>query len=121
MKGRNAKTCDVLRRLEVARRKPSHVAVDAAVWRSFTGPDGDASAEARSIRCPTLVVWGRHDPVLPSKIDGARARALIGGARYAELDTGHVPFVEDPTGFLEVVMPFLDALPVDASPVRAAP
>jgi pimeloyl-ACP methyl ester carboxylesterase len=64
---------------------------------------------ARAIRCPTLVVSGKRDPVIPLA-SGRAARAAIPGARIAEMDTGHCPFVEDPEGFLAEVSPFLASI-----------
>ena len=77
------------------------------MWRSFSAPSMDLSAEAAGCVCPTLLIWGRHDPVLSAKVAGRRAREALPHARYVELDTGHVPFVEDPPAFLEVLLPFL--------------
>ena len=49
-------------------------------------------------RLPTLVVWGKRDPVIPLKL-GRRAAASIPGAELVVLDTGHSPQVSDPEGF----------------------
>jgi pimeloyl-ACP methyl ester carboxylesterase len=98
-----------LARIAAARKRPGFVAMDAAMWRSFGAPESDLTDLAPDVTCPTLVVWGRRDPVLRAQVEGARTRALIPGAAYAELDTGHVPFVEDPRAFLDVVLPYLRA------------
>lgn len=81
----------------------------AGLWRSFASPEHDLRAQAPSISSPTLVVWGRRDPVIPLKV-GRRAAAAIKGARFAELDTGHVPFTSDPEGFARHLVPFADAV-----------
>ncbi|GAB1689087.1 alpha/beta fold hydrolase [Krasilnikovia sp. M28-CT-15] len=83
--------------------------VDAAIWRSFLKPDFDLGPRAAQITAPTLVAWGRHDPVF-----GRRARAEVArrlpDARTVTFDTGHVPFAEDPRAFLAEVLPFLDGV-----------
>ena len=96
------------------------IAIDAALWRSFTDPAHDLRARASAIRVPTLLVWGRHDPVLPRR-RAAAARGALPQARYVEMDTGHVPFAEDPDGFLAAVLPFLRAAAAqDAGATRTA-
>ncbi|MEX1176358.1 MAG: alpha/beta hydrolase [Mycobacterium sp.] len=63
------------------------------------------------MRCPTLLVWGTRDPVLPWPVDGRRARAAL---RFAETVTligaGHQPFIERPAEFLDRIAPFLSRL-----------
>ena len=63
---------------------------------------------AASISSPTLVVWGKRDPVIPLKL-GRRAAASIPGAELVVLDTGHSPQVSDPEGFAARLIPFADA------------
>ena len=55
----------------------------------------DVAAAARRIACPTLVVGQRLDHMVP--VEQARAAAAaIPGARYAEIDTGHLGLLERP-------------------------
>jgi pimeloyl-ACP methyl ester carboxylesterase len=106
------------------RRGDVRAVVDAAIWRSFRDPDFDLRAVADQITAPTLVAWGRYDPIF-----GARARAEVARslpqARTVTFDTGHVPFAEDPATFLAEVQPFLDraehgsVIPADRPPRRA--
>jgi pimeloyl-ACP methyl ester carboxylesterase len=107
LRGRNPVTQAMIARAVAGRRDPARVAVEAAIWRSFTHPDHDLRPIAAGLRQPTLLVWGKHDPVLPPHRDGRAARAAIGHARYVELDTGHSPFAESPEAFLAAVQPFL--------------
>jgi pimeloyl-ACP methyl ester carboxylesterase len=103
---RNEHTRAILARTEAGRRMPSRVAVDAAVWRSFLDPRHDLREAARAVRVPTLLAWGKHDPVvaLPS---GERAARTIPGAELVTFDTGHMPFAEAPEAFLSAVRGFL--------------
>jgi pimeloyl-ACP methyl ester carboxylesterase len=78
------------------------------LWRSFASPEHDVRAEAASIEAPTLLIWGRRDPVIPLRI-GRQAAALIPGAELVVLDTGHAPHVSDPEGFAGHLVPFAQA------------
>jgi pimeloyl-ACP methyl ester carboxylesterase len=76
------------------------------LWRSFAAPEHDLREEARAITAPTLVLWGRHDPVIALKL-GRRAAATIPGARLVVLNTGHVPHTSDPAGVAAELTPFI--------------
>jgi len=67
----------------------------------------DFSDRLPGVKCPTLIVWGRNDRIVP-----------VGGAyRYEELipdtqrvvfeETGHVPMIERPALFNRVLEDFL--------------
>jgi pimeloyl-ACP methyl ester carboxylesterase len=88
-------------------REDPGLATVAGLWRSFASPEHDLRAEAATIAAPTLLVWGRRDPVIPLRV-GRRAAELIPGARLAVLDAGHVPHTSDPAGFAAELVPFLD-------------
>jgi pimeloyl-ACP methyl ester carboxylesterase len=70
---------------------------------------------AASIRQPTLVVWGRRDPILPVGGDGRNAHRSLPRAEFVEVDAGHAPFAEAPEQFLAAVRPFLARLARAAS------
>jgi len=108
---RNRHVEDILQRFEALHARPATLAAHAALWRSFAEAGSDVSVEAQAIRCPTLLAWGRHDPVSRGGVEGRRAREAIAGARYVEFDTGHMPFAEDPPAFLRELLPFLEGLP----------
>ncbi len=99
-----------LARIAAQRLRPGFVEMDAAMWRSFGTPDADLTALASSVKCPTLIIWGKRDPVLRAHSDGKRVRRLLPHADYVELDTGHAPFLEAPAAFLSAVTPFLRTL-----------
>jgi pimeloyl-ACP methyl ester carboxylesterase len=88
------------------RRDPGLRAV-SELWRSFASPEHDLRADLPTIAAPTLLVWGRRDPVIPVAV-GRAAAAAIPGARLVELDTGHVPFTTDPDGVAAALVPFID-------------
>jgi pimeloyl-ACP methyl ester carboxylesterase len=78
------------------------------LWRSFASPEHDLRREAGTIAAPTLVVWGRRDPVIPLRI-GRHIAASIPGARLVEFDTGHVPQTGEPEGFAAELVPFAES------------
>lgn len=96
--------------IDAGRAIPSRVAVDAAIWRSFTHPDHDLRRAAAQILAPTLLIYGRFDPVIR---DGDNARASIPHAQYVVLETGHEPFAEDPDAFLKALEAFFLSIPDD--------
>ncbi|HZR45291.1 MAG TPA: alpha/beta hydrolase [Candidatus Manganitrophaceae bacterium] len=108
LKRRNRVVEQIIARTYAGQSDPARVAVDAAMWRSFLDPDHDLRGRAARITAPTLLVWGREDPVLPIGVDAQTALRCIPGSRLVALDTGHEPFAEDPEAFLAAVMPFLE-------------
>lgn len=86
------------------RQDPGLKAV-AELWASFASPEHDLRQEAAQITAPTLVIWGRRDPVIPPRV-GRRIAATIPGARLELLDTGHVPHTTDPRGVADLLVPF---------------
>jgi len=61
----------------------------------------------RGIATPTLVVWGREDAIIPLNV-GQRYVRAIPGAMAKVLDRcGHLPEMEQPEAFAQVVLDFL--------------
>lgn len=98
----------VLARVTARARTPEGAATVAALWRSFPDPAHDLRVAAPGITAPTLVVWGTRDVAIPTS-SGRRAAALIPGATWVPLRTGHLPFSSDPAGFLAALEPHLAA------------
>ena len=95
---------EIVRAREVA-SDPVASAVHAAVWASFADARHDLRADGPS-PVPTLLTWGRWDPVLPARTDGRRAARVLGAPLHT-FATGHEPFAERPDEWLDVVVPFL--------------
>jgi pimeloyl-ACP methyl ester carboxylesterase len=58
-------------------------------------------------RCPTLVVWGDSDALIPVRHSAEFARR-IEGARVVTLEgTGHIPMVERPEAFNRALLDFI--------------
>jgi pimeloyl-ACP methyl ester carboxylesterase len=110
LRGKTAVTQAILHRAATEHRQPDAVAVNAAIWRSFTDPAHDLRQRAAEVLCPTLVVSGKYDLVIPANKDGKIAADTIPQARQVILATGHEPFAENPQAFLTAVLPFLHQL-----------
>ena len=80
------------------------------VWLSFLDPEYDLSEKAQSIKQPTLLVFGKKDPVISSSKVSAVAKRSIKHGKVVILNSGHLPFAEVPDDFLETVLPFLKQL-----------
>ncbi|MGI8557063.1 MAG: alpha/beta fold hydrolase [Solirubrobacteraceae bacterium] len=60
---------------------------------------------------PTLIVWGARDPIIPVG-HGRRAHQLMPHSRFeCFADAGHMPQVDDPHRFADLVLEFCDANP----------
>jgi pimeloyl-ACP methyl ester carboxylesterase len=88
-------------------RRPGSTEIVNGLWRSFPSPEHDLRALAGRIGAPTLLVWGRRDPVVPVTV-GRRLERTIPDAGLVVLDAGHTPFVTRPDEFVSAVVPFLE-------------
>jgi pimeloyl-ACP methyl ester carboxylesterase len=70
--------------------------------------DYDFRNRLPEIGCPTLVVWGHDDAIIPMR-DADTYVELIPGARKLILeDTGHIPMVERPVTFNDELQRFFE-------------
>ena len=72
--------------------------------RSHTLP-----ALLRGIATPTLVVWGREDAIIPLNVCQLYERAIPGATAKIMESCGHMPEMEKPAEFVQVVLDFLTA------------
>ncbi len=100
-------------------RHPRKVPLDLA-WEIMSGAGAPGFANAlealfkhkirddlERIGCPTLVVWGSHDPLVPLH-NAFEYEALIPDARVVVFnDCGHVPQIEKPDRFNEALAEFI--------------
>jgi len=68
--------------------------------------DRDLRAELASVQTPTLLVWGEHDRLVPTRVSTEWLR-LLPHARLVHLPGGHVPMWEAPREFAACVLGFL--------------
>jgi pimeloyl-ACP methyl ester carboxylesterase len=79
--------------------------------RSVVGPRGQRVDATNRLYLaegmPTLLIWGEHDPIIPIG-HGRRAHAMMPGSRFVTFaDSGHMPQVDAPHRFADVVLDFM--------------
>ena len=89
--------------------------------RSFVGLGGirkeqvsEIQAALPSLRTPALVIWGRHDKLLPVLQADILGRLLPGARMQIYEDCGHMPQFEYPDRFNREVLDFFAELVRDA-------
>jgi pimeloyl-ACP methyl ester carboxylesterase len=92
--------------VKTTRQDPGLRAV-SQLWRSFASPEHDLRRDASSIAAPTLLIWGRHDPVIPARI-GRKIKRAIPQAQLVILDSGHLPHTSQPEQLASHLISFLD-------------
>jgi len=75
--------------------------------------DYDFHHRLEEISCPTLIVWGTEDMLVPVADADEFERMIRGARKILMKDTGHVPMLERPAKFNECLIEFL-AEPRDA-------
>lgn len=69
--------------------------------------DYDFRDRLDEISCPTLIVWGTEDMLVPVKDADEYERIIPNARKILMKDTGHVPMLERPTKFNDCLMEFL--------------
>jgi pimeloyl-ACP methyl ester carboxylesterase len=64
-------------------------------------------AYLRGVKTPTLIVWGKHDAIIPLNCGELYHQALSNSTLHVIDRCGHSPAVEKPQEFLQVVQEFL--------------
>jgi pimeloyl-ACP methyl ester carboxylesterase len=64
-------------------------------------------SRASELRCPTLLIIGRHDPQTPVKISQAIHKRVPDSELEIFERSGHSPFLEEPERFTQVLSAFL--------------
>ncbi|RHX83724.1 alpha/beta fold hydrolase [Leptospira stimsonii] len=105
----NSFTKSILNRIEERKEVEGSKNIRAAIWKSFSDERHDLREKVAKITAPTLIVWGEMDPVIVPEL-GERLHSKIKGSQLVFLKTGHVPFAEDPKGFLDAAIPFLKSI-----------
>lgn len=80
--------------IAITRTTPGVTAV-TEIWRSFSLPEHDLRPQAGKITVPTVLIWGRYDPVLSLRA-AETARDLIPGSRLVVIESGHLPHTTSP-------------------------
>lgn len=109
LKHRTATTRAMLERASTTQAAAPQKTLNQAIWRGFATPDNDLRTIAPSIKAPTLLLFGKNDPVIPASKDGKVAAQCMPSAQFVALPCGHASFAEVPELFLAEVQPFLAA------------
>jgi pimeloyl-ACP methyl ester carboxylesterase len=72
------------------------------------------------IECPTLIVWGDRDSLLPLRHGREYARRILNSRLVVVPDAGHLPMLERPAAFNSLVLEFL-ADSDDVPEIRSKP
>ncbi len=83
----------------------------ADAYYGLTAPSSTPADPVRleEIQTPALVVWGRHDQIIPLA-GGRRAAERLPGGTFAVLEkSGHIPMEEQPEELLKIVVKFLQS------------
>ncbi len=72
------------------------------------------------IACPTLIVWGDKDRLVPLKDASVFERLIDDSRKIIYKDTGHVSMMERPARFNEDVRAFLEEAPGEQEPAPQA-
>src|ERR1035437_1418013 len=68
------------------------------LWRSFASPEHDLRGAAAPIAAPTLLIWGRRDPVIPVRVARRLAARLPGSPPPRPCRAGAAPPRSSPGG-----------------------
>jgi pimeloyl-ACP methyl ester carboxylesterase len=60
-----------------------------------------------TIRCPTLILWGRNDPIIPVQYAQVFHAGIPNSRIHVFEQCGHVPYREQPAKFLAALRAFL--------------
>ncbi len=67
----------------------------------------DPSWDLKKIACPTLLLWGRHDHIIPVPYGRAMAKILPHAELLVIEDCGHLPHIEEPAITNATIQDFL--------------
>lgn len=108
LRKRNPTTKAMLKRAKTVQSSAEAAALSRAMWQSFKTEKNNLLSLAKNITAPTLLFFGKYDPLIPAITDGRQAQKCIRHAQKQVLPCGHAAFAEMPEAFLQVVEPFLD-------------
>ncbi len=99
----------MLERQLAVRALPGAVEVLAQLGPRLEGWAAAYRGRLSEIPVPQLVVWGRHDRIIPAA-NAAAADGVAQARVHIFEDCGHIPQIEDPGAFNALVQEFLEAV-----------
>ncbi len=106
IKVENKNTQLLLERIRKSKEDPKAIGTNSSIWRSFLDEKYNLREQVRNIKKPTLIVWGANDPIIYPKF-GTDLQTRIQNSELHFMETGHLPFVEDPIKFLSILSAFI--------------
>ena len=98
---------DILRQERARLKLPSYRAALTRNAKNLSVVDSTYEASLKSVRAPTLIVWGRNDMIAPLP-DAYRHQDRIRGSELAIIEKcGHMPPMEKAVAFNRAFMTFL--------------
>ena len=97
---------DTRRGQEMIERGVDNPHVASYMFRNVI-PNYDVRPKLPKIKIPTLVVAGRHDWVTPVSESELIAEAIPNSELVVFEESGHMPFIEEQTGFVDTVKRFV--------------
>ena len=76
--------------------------------------DPKLAARLKRIACPTLLLWGDHDKLVPPAYGKAYQQHILGAELKLIKDCGHMPMFEKETEFVEAITSFCLNSPTNA-------
>lgn len=76
----------------------------------------DYSDRLDDVKCPTLIVWGEDDKLVPVKDADEYERLIRNSRKVVFRDTGHISMVERPQTFNDLMMEFVNEQPSGDAP-----
>jgi pimeloyl-ACP methyl ester carboxylesterase len=68
--------------------------------------DPKLAGRLRRIACPTLLLWGDHDQLVPPAYGEAYQKHIAGAEMKLIKDCGHLPMFEKEAEFVEAITAF---------------
>jgi pimeloyl-ACP methyl ester carboxylesterase len=78
--------------------------------------DYDYSDRLDDVKCPTLIVWGENDKLVPVQDADEYERLIPNSRKVIFGDTGHIAMVERPQTFNDLMMEFVNDEPSEEAP-----
>ncbi len=106
----------VARYTDIARREGNRQALGEAVRQHLARRGAGREQDIRTLKLPTLILWGGQDRLIPPAY-AQRFAADIAGSKLVMFDAlGHVPQEEDPVATLAAVQAFLQGAAASGKP-----
>jgi pimeloyl-ACP methyl ester carboxylesterase len=98
---------ETARRFAAAYRTPNGRKAPIWVYRALAPSPTIPPAEIAGVGQPTLIIWGRHDKILPAAHAERFGREIAGARTVIIEEAGHVPHEERPEAVNRLILDFI--------------